>query len=231
MNPVGVVLLPLSVLVLAGTTVSPGSAAAPGSTRREQVVLRSAPDLPSPGAVDRPVTVGDGGEDDGGDDGLGQGERGGLGGRWSWPLQPRPTVVRPFLRPATRYGAGHRGADLAGAAEQEVHAVEAGTVTHVGSIAARGTVTVLHPSGIRSTYEPVKPTVVTGAAVARGAVLGRLEGNGSHCGPAACLHLGAVRGDVYLDPLAFLRGGQRVRLLPLGLVPLGQAPLRQAPEG
>jgi murein DD-endopeptidase MepM/ murein hydrolase activator NlpD len=105
--------------------------------------------------------------------------------------------------------------DLAGSPGQEVLAVEAGTVTHVGRIAGRGTVTVLHSSGIRSTYEPVDPAVSSGSPVARGAPLGRLEGSGSHCAPADCLHLGALRGEVYLDPMVFLVGGQRVRLLPL----------------
>ena len=138
-----------------------------------------------------------------------------LRGRWAWPLRPQPAVVRPFLPPATKYGAGHRGVDLAGSSGQEVLAVDAGTVTHVGRIAGRGTVTVLHSSGIRSTYEPVDPTVSTGSPVARGAPLGRLEESGSHCTPAVCLHLGAVRGEVYLDPMVFLAGGQRVRLLPL----------------
>lgn len=108
--------------------------------------------------------------------------------------------------------------------------MEAGMVTHVGRIAGRGTISVLHVSGIRSTYEPVEPTVVTGSAVGSGSVLGRLEEAGSHCGPAACLHLGAVRGDLYLDPLTLLQGGQRVRLLPLRPLPL-PLPLGQAPEG
>jgi murein DD-endopeptidase MepM/ murein hydrolase activator NlpD len=111
--------------------------------------------------------------------------------------------------------------DLAGSSGQEVLAVEAGTVTHVGSIAGRGTVTVLHSSGIRSTYEPVDPAVSTGATVSRGTPLGRLEESGSHCAPGICLHLGAVRGEVYLDPLIFLMGGQRVRLLPLARGPVG----------
>ncbi len=144
-----------------------------------------------------------------------------LRGQWAWPLRPQPRVVRPFLRPPTRYGAGHRGVDLAGAAGQDVLAVEAGTVTHVGRIAGRSTVTVLHASGVRSTYEPVAAVVATGAAVRRGTVLGRLEQNGSHCDSATCLHLGALRGGDYLDPLVFLTGGRRVRLLPLAQAPDG----------
>jgi murein DD-endopeptidase MepM/ murein hydrolase activator NlpD len=124
------------------------------------------------------------------------------------------------VRPATAYGTGHRGVDLAGAEGAAVLAVEGGTVTHVGRIAGRGTVTVLHGSGIRSTYEPVTTSVRTGAKVAGGAALGRLEVTGSHCLPT-CLHLGAVRGRTYLDPLTFLLGGRRVRLLPLAQAPDG----------
>jgi hypothetical protein len=101
-----------------------------------------------------------------------------------------------------------------------VLAVDAGTVTHVGRIADRGTVTVLHPSGVRSTYEPVEPAVTVGEVVAQGSRLGELAGTGSHCRPT-CLHLGAVRDHTYLDPLAFLTGGRRVRLLPLVQAPDG----------
>lgn len=143
-----------------------------------------------------------------------------LRGRWAWPLSPRPTVVRPFVRPATAYGAGHRGIDLAGSVGQEVLAVEAGTVTHVGRLAGRGTVSVLHPSGVRSTYEPVEAGVTVGDVVAQQSRLGRLEAVGSHCQPT-CLHLGAVRLRVYLDPLVFLAGARPVRLLPLAQVPDG----------
>jgi len=49
--------------------------------------------------------------------------------------------------------------------------------------------------------------------VSAGAVLGRLTLAGSHCGPAACLHWGLLRGGDYLDPLALL-GLEQVRLLP-----------------
>lgn len=133
---------------------------------------------------------------------------------WAWPLAP-PVVVHRFERPSTEYAAGHRGVDLAGRAGQAVLAVDAGTVTHVGVIAGRGTVTVLHSSGIRSTYEPLAPTVRPGAVVTRGSVLGTLT-EGGHCGSAPCLHLGAVRGSEYLDPMDLL-ATRRVRLLPLTL--------------
>jgi murein DD-endopeptidase MepM/ murein hydrolase activator NlpD len=125
-------------------------------------------------------------------------------------------VARRFDPPSSRYGPGHRGLDLVARPGAVVAAVDAGRVTHAGVIAGRGTLTVLHASGVRSTYEPVRATVRVGAAVARGQPIGTLEDVGarSHCAPGSCLHLGAIRGELYLDPLALLTG-VRVRLLPL----------------
>jgi murein DD-endopeptidase MepM/ murein hydrolase activator NlpD len=131
-----------------------------------------------------------------------------------WPLAPRPAVARPFAAPRSRYGAGHRGVDLASQLGQQVLAVDSGTVSHVGVIAGRGTVSVLHPSGLRSTYEPVVATVHRGDVVARGDPLGTVSDVAGHCAPQTCLHLGAVRGGTYVDPLQLLTT-RRVRLLPL----------------
>lgn len=131
---------------------------------------------------------------------------------WSWPLDPRPAVKAPFVAPRSTYGAGHRGIDVVGSQGQPVLAVDAGVVTHVGVIAGRGTVSVTHANGLRSTYEPVRGVVATGSTVTEGQVLGSLEGR-SHCG-GTCLHLGALRGSRYLDPRPLLGGGP-VILLPL----------------
>lgn len=134
-------------------------------------------------------------------------------GRWLWPLQPRPLVMRSFEAPATRYGRGHRGIDLAARPGDAVRSVDAGVVTHAGSLAGRGTITLLHDAGLRSTYEPVSATVRVGDLVDRGAPVGVVEPVLGHCGAASCLHLGALRGDAYLDPLPLLMG--RVILLPV----------------
>ena len=136
-------------------------------------------------------------------------------GVWAWPLVPLPQVVRPFEKPSSAYGPGHRGIDLAGSPGQPVLAVADGVVTHSGVIAGRGTVSVLHSSGIRSTYEPVDDGIEEGTAVAAGATLGTL-GTGSHCD--GCLHLGARLGEDYLDPLLLLT---RVRIILLPLLPDG----------
>ena len=134
--------------------------------------------------------------------------------RWRWPLAPEPAVARRFERPASPWGPGHRGVDLSATSGQPVLAVAAGRVVHVGVIAGRGTISVLHAGGVRTTYEPVAPQVRRGQVVRPGQVIGLVDGSAaSHCG--ACLHLGALRGRVYLDPLALLRPGHVV-LLPLG---------------
>src|SRR5690606_20833759 len=74
---------------------------------------------------------------------------------WQWPLAPQPAVIAPFRAPQSDWGAGHRGVDLAATRGQQVLSAAAGRVTHVGVIAGRGTMTVLHRDGVRTTYEPV----------------------------------------------------------------------------
>lgn len=126
------------------------------------------------------------------------------GPRWVWPLSPRPTVAERFSAPTSTYGAGHRGLDLATTVGAPVQAVASGTVSHVGVINGRGTVSVLHASGVRSTYEPVAATVAVGDPIAAGDPIGTVEAVDGHCAPSTCLHLGAIRGRTYLDPLTLL---------------------------
>ncbi len=135
-----------------------------------------------------------------------------------WPLTPRPPVVRGFEPPVTAWSPGHRGADLGGGPVQTVRAALAGRVTFAGRIAGRGVVVVDH-GDLRTTYEPVSPTVHRGDLVSAGATIGQLELFGSHCFPAWCLHWGLIEGhDHYLDPLVLV-GAAPVILLPLGSAP------------
>ncbi|MGH3669050.1 MAG: M23 family metallopeptidase [Pseudonocardiaceae bacterium] len=139
--------------------------------------------------------------------------------RYGWPLPGSPRVVRAFHPPASRYGPGHRGVDLAAVTGTAVLAAGAGTVVFAGTVAGHGVVSVDHPGGLRTTYEPVSPTVTAGDRVAKGAQLGTVEPGHPGCRAAACLHWGARRGpaheQVYLDPLRLL-ALTRVRLLPVG---------------
>ncbi len=148
----------------------------------------------------------------------------------AWPLDPRPEVVGGFHPPATRWGPGHRGVDLAGRAGQPVRAAAPGRVSFAGRLAGRGVVVVDH-GGTRTTYEPVSAAVPVGDRVAAGTVLGRLEVFGSHCFPRSCLHWGLIEGaEHYLDPLTLVGAGP-VRLLPLdgSLTPALRGPALLAP--
>jgi murein DD-endopeptidase MepM/ murein hydrolase activator NlpD len=137
---------------------------------------------------------------------------------YDWPLRPAPEVTRRFEEPPFRYGRGHRGADLGAAPGQAVLAARAGEVVFAGPVAGRGVVSVQHPDGLRTTYEPVTATVAVGVRVALGDPIGTLEPGHAGCPVAACLHWGLRRGSGsaadYLDPLVLLRP-RFVRLLPL----------------
>jgi murein DD-endopeptidase MepM/ murein hydrolase activator NlpD len=105
-----------------------------------------------------------------------------------------------------------------------VIAVAAGTVVFSGRVAGRGVVSVAHAGGLRSTYQPLEDLPARGP-VRAGGPLGSLAAEASHCAPAACLHLGAVRTgtplDAYLDPLTLLRPRPAPVLLPAPPPPSG----------
>ena len=93
-------------------------------------------------------------------------------------------------------------------------AARGGRVQFAGPVAGRGVVVITHADGIRTEYEPVAPTVRAGDAVDTGRVIGRILGTHDMCPPGDCLHWGARRGDIYIDPLLLLNPLGPVRLLP-----------------
>jgi murein DD-endopeptidase MepM/ murein hydrolase activator NlpD len=139
--------------------------------------------------------------------------------RFDWPLRPRPAVVRGFDAPTPNWKRGHRGVDLAGADNQPVFAAGRGTVVFAGQLAGRPVVSIAHPGGIRTTYEPVRPSVRAGQLVRKGAQIGTLEPGHPDCAQAVCLHWGAMWGRSstadYVDPLGLLAGTE-IRLKPVG---------------
>lgn len=133
---------------------------------------------------------------------------------FAWPLPGPPELGRRFAPPASAWGAGHRGADLLAPEGSPVLAAGAGQVTYAGLLAGRGVVTVAHPDGLRTTYEPLDVLVEVGDTVEQGDLLGLLAAGHASCPLGrACLHWGLLRGSTYLDPLLLVDLG-RVRLLP-----------------
>lgn len=141
-----------------------------------------------------------------------------LQGSLDWPV-PQAAVLRAFAAPATRWGAGHRGIDVAAVPGETVVAATAGTVTFAGTVVDRPVVTVRMdgvPWEVLVTVEPVAPLVAAGDVVAAGDPIGTLLGGHRPCG--ACIHLGVRIDDAYANPMALL-GAERAVLLPLDRAP------------
>jgi murein DD-endopeptidase MepM/ murein hydrolase activator NlpD len=135
---------------------------------------------------------------------------------YRWPLAGTPAVTRPFDPPPRPWLPGHRGVDLAATAGAPVLAAGMGVVAFAGSVAGVGVVSIDHPGGLRTTYEPVTALVPAGARVTAGQPIGVLLPGHEGCPVAACLHWGLRRGADYLDPLLLLRAA-RMRLYPVNL--------------
>lgn len=133
-------------------------------------------------------------------------------------MHPVPAVVRGFDAPTPNWQSGHRGVDLAGSPEQQVFAAGPATVVFAGALAGRPVVSLAHPGGLRTSYEPVRATVRAGQSVTASTVIGLLEPGHSGCGATACLHWGAMWGPAsradYVDPLSLVRSTP-IRLKPI----------------
>jgi murein DD-endopeptidase MepM/ murein hydrolase activator NlpD len=139
---------------------------------------------------------------------------------WLWPVSPPHVVSRPFIAPATTYGAGHRGIDIriseGAGAGTEVVAPAGGVVHFVGTVVDRPVLSLRHPGGLLSSFEPVESDLVVGQPVSAADVIGLVRVGAAtpeHC-PTSCLHFGVrLRGE-YVSPLNFLGGIARSVLLP-----------------
>ncbi|MGB3769598.1 MAG: M23 family metallopeptidase [Rhodococcus sp. (in: high G+C Gram-positive bacteria)] len=135
---------------------------------------------------------------------------------FQWPLQPRPPVVTAFDPPPRPWLPGHRGVDL-DARMDPTHTVRAagtGIVVFAGPVAGRDVLSIEHPGGIRTTYEPVASSLEVGDRVAIGDPVGTVVAGHPGCAARWCLHWGMRRGREYLDPTVAV-GAHRVVLLPV----------------
>ena len=131
--------------------------------------------------------------------------------RWAWPTPAPHALVRQYLAPATPYGPGHRGIDIA-TDSVEVTAPADGVVHFAGVVVDRPVLSVRHLGGLLSSFEPVSTVLVEGDAVERGQVVGTLERG--HCPQQLCLHFGVRLDGEYVNPLLLLGGVPRSVLLP-----------------
>ncbi len=122
---------------------------------------------------------------------------------WVWPLDG--AVVRAFDPPATPFGRGHLGIDLAARPGTPVRAAGAGVVVFAGAVAGSLHVVVAHPGDLRTSYSFVASIAVRrGERVRTGDVVGTTGGlGGDHAG--AVLHFGLRVGATYVDPMQLLR--------------------------
>lgn len=143
------------------------------------------------------------------------------GVRLQWPFRPGPPLVtRGFDAPSPDWQRGHRGVDLAGTPGQPVYAAGPATVVFAGVIAGRPLVSLAHPGGLHTSYEPVVASVRAGQSVVVASALGRLVSGHPGCPVEACLHWGAMWGPAsradYVDPAGLL-AATPIRLKPLAL--------------
>ena len=117
---------------------------------------------------------------------------------------PRPNrVLRPFNKPAKNWLPGHRGVDLEATPTDPIYAAGDGTVIYAGTLAGVPTVSIEHPGGLRTTYQPVLPLVAVGDTVTGKQPIGTLAPGGTHGYPG--LQWGAKFGaDDYINPLTLL---------------------------
>jgi murein DD-endopeptidase MepM/ murein hydrolase activator NlpD len=128
---------------------------------------------------------------------------------WGWPSTAPHQVLRPFIAPATPYGSGHRGVDLA--AGTALVAPADGIVSFAGVVVDRGVLSITHGGGIVSSYEPVTTELVAGDVVHRGDVIATVEAG--HCS-VLCVHVGVRVDGAYVNPLLYLGDVPHSVLLP-----------------
>lgn len=150
---------------------------------------------------------------------------------WTPPAGSGPEdILRPFDPPPQPWSAGHRGVDLR-SSDGTVRAPGPGIVRFVGIVVDRPVLTLAHPDGTLSSFEPIQTDLVAGDRVQVGDPLGTVDSAAAHC-ELTCVHWGVripdgwevgetVR-DRYIDPVLLLGWSGPSVLWPLEGTPRGR---------
>ncbi|MEU3845411.1 M23 family metallopeptidase [Micrococcus terreus] len=136
-----------------------------------------------------------------------------LTGAWIPPAGTGPEdLVLPFDPPPRPWSTGHRGVDLS-TLDGQVRAPAPGVVRFVGMVVDRPVLTLAHPGGTLSSFEPIETELAVGDRVVAGDPLGTVDGSVAHC-EVPCIHwgvripdgwtVGSTLRDRYLDPALLL---------------------------
>ncbi len=126
-------------------------------------------------------------------------------GAWTWPLAGNPDRAAPVRPAAPTAGCpGSGGVDLAADRRRRRCSRPGSGVVGVRRTGGRSgeVVSVDHPGGLRTTYEPVRPSVRAGQLVGAGDVIATVVAGHAGCSGARPVCTGdCAGGEVYLDPL------------------------------
>ncbi|WP_217183788.1 murein hydrolase activator EnvC [Streptomyces sp. AC495_CC817] len=132
--------------------------------------------------------------------------------RWSWVVDGPHDVTEGFRAPAHDFGPGHRGMDVAVPADGAVRAPADGVVAFRGTVVDRPLITLEHPGGYVSTFEPLDSSLSAGDRVAAGDVIGEVSAGGH--APTGALHIGVRLEGEYINPMLLFGEVPRAVLLP-----------------
>lgn len=136
---------------------------------------------------------------------------------WIPPLEPPMNLVNLYRQPNSDYSAGHRGIDYQVTLGQPVLAPADGQVWFSGKVVNRNLISLMHPDGNLTEFEPVCTDLQKGEPVFLGQEIGQVCGADAsyrqHCRNATCLHFSIRQLGEYMSPQVFIGGINPSRLL------------------
>lgn len=132
------------------------------------------------------------------------------------PVEPPIKLVNHYRQPNSDYSAGHRGVDYLVSPGQSVYSPADGQIWFSGKVVNRMLVSISHPGGYLSEFEPLCSDLKKGERVFKGQEIGRVcaadKSYIPHCAAATCLHFSLRSAGSYLSPLVLIGGLNPSRL-------------------